>query len=196
MGEYGPLRNAELDLTIGSVVKYRKFRWRYWVEAQVIDFRQSAFGREVRLKYFGFSTHSECRRQGVTDWIPVESAEIGAYHRFGAPHRSRINEACGKYMDNFEGHQGDMAWIRKFKEYEFASVYQKVKRTLRKMEIDAMKTVDTAGERVQSRHKKKWKKGKRGNYQKWNERKMRESQQKERDQKRKCGRISKYAACY
>merc|ERR1711879_735752 len=188
---------------------------------------------EVRLRYFGFSTHSECRfdseclRQGVTDWIPAESAEIGTVKQFGAPSRYELDGACGKYMDNFEGDQGDMAWIRKFKEYEFASVYQTVKRTLnemesnrvwkecrrqlrrsrlhqewaqkRKMEIDAMKrvdTVDTSGERVQSRHKKKWKKGKRGNYQKRNERKMRDSQQKERDQKRRCRRISKYAACY
>merc|ERR1711879_845871 len=95
---------------------------------------------EVRLRYFGFSTHSECRfdseclRQGVTDWIPAESAEIGTVKQFGAPSRSRINEACGKYMDNFGGDQGDMAWIRKFKEYEFASVYQTVKRTLKEME--------------------------------------------------------------
>merc|ERR1711990_153202 len=116
-----------------------------------------------------------------------------------------------------------MAWIRKFKEYEFASVYQTVKRTLnemesnrvwkecrrqlrrsrlhqewaqkRKTEIDTMKRVMTADraceERVESRHKKKWKKRKRGNYRKRNERKMRESLQKQRDEKRKCGRISK-----
>merc|ERR1712012_1536621 len=136
-------RNAELDLSIGSLVRYRKFYGgsKYWVEAQVIDFRQSGFGREARLKYFGFSTHSECRldsdyglRHGVSDWIPAESAEIGGYYGFGAPHRSRINEACGKYIDNFEGDQRDTAWIRKFKEYEFASVYQTVKQTLIKME--------------------------------------------------------------
>jgi len=51
-------------------------------------------------------------------------------------------------------------------------------------------------ERVESRHKKKWKKRKRGNYKKRNERIMRESQQKQRNQKRKCGRRSKYALCY
>merc|ERR1711941_21438 len=169
----------------------------------------------------------ECLRQGVTDWIPAESAEIGTVKQLGAPSRYELDEACGEYICNFLVDQGGRAWIRKFKKYQFASVYQKVKENLnrmeskrlrihcrrnlrrsrihqkcaqkKKMEIDAMKrvdTVDTTEERVQSRHKKKWKKGKRGNYRKRNERKMRESQQKERDEKRKCRRISKYAACY
>merc|ERR1712217_166044 len=125
-----------------------------------------------------------------------------------------LDGACGEYISNFLGDQGEMAWIRNFKKYQFTSVYQKVKQTLnrmeskrlrnhskkqlrrsrihqksaqkKKMEIDKMKrvdTVETTGERVQSRHKKKWKKGKRGNYQKRNERKMRDSQQKERKMK-------------
>merc|ERR1711997_153807 len=77
---------------------------------------------------------SECLRQGVTDWIPAESSEIGTHKRFGAPIQYQVNEACGEYISNFLGDQGERAWIRNFKKYQFASVYLKVKNTLNRME--------------------------------------------------------------
>lgn len=85
--EYGPLLNADLDLQIGSVLTYESWSTNYRkAKAEVIDLRESAFGKEVKLKYFTtrffwkYDPSSRCYKEEVkTDWIPAASPKIGDF---------------------------------------------------------------------------------------------------------------------
>merc|ERR1712154_606483 len=78
--EYGPLPNADLDLRIGCAVTY----YREYVElgprvrGTVIDFKRSAFGREIKVQYsrLEYDSDGPLLTEGKTDWIPAESNDI------------------------------------------------------------------------------------------------------------------------
>jgi len=153
----------------------------FWIRIRVIDTKQTGnFEREIKLEY-GQQRYLYVGKRGLkasAKFIGTDASPTSGFPEWvpiGSSFLYNIDQVIKQSIDRSQDY--------------LQSVQMQAM-------MDRKKRVDRISEERVDRYKKKWKKRKRGNYKKRNERIMRESQQKQRNQKRKCGRKSKYALCY
>ena len=166
--ECGPLRNADLDLRIGSAVTFESGERTSYIKAKalVIDFRENGFGKEVKLKYSDFHCrwHDVFRIKGETGWITAESREIGDFNLYHPPCQWVKDRFYRKKweMDKMEIREMNKIWGRNRLAEKRARVRAEKEGVIGEYGVDPKYE-----KRVKSRQKKQ-RKRMRANHRNWN----------------------------